>query len=76
MAPFNERVYLGQYHTDVTIPTEYFDPSVVKPLHLKELSLDFTYLHDKSEADYGLMGIGEEISAEVLAALGLDAEGH
>ncbi|MGO9257868.1 MAG: hypothetical protein ACLQU1_16370 [Bryobacteraceae bacterium] len=73
MAAFNERVYFGHYHTDITIPSEYFDPSATKPLNLKEHALDFTYLHDKSEADYGLMGIGEEISEEdVLAALGWD----
>jgi hypothetical protein len=76
MAPFNERVYFGQYHTDITIPGEYFDPSVPKPAHLQELALDFTYLHDKSEEAYGLMGIGEEGPSEedVLAALGWDVK--
>ncbi|MFN0168666.1 MAG: hypothetical protein ACKV22_19760 [Bryobacteraceae bacterium] len=73
MAPFNERFYLGQYHTDMTIPGEYFDPSIVKPLHLQELALDFTYLHDTSEADYGLMGVGQaSLESEVLSALGWD----
>jgi hypothetical protein len=71
MALFNERVYFGQYNTDITVPSEYFDPSAVKPMHLKELKLDFTYLHDKAEEDYGLMGIGEEIpEQEILDALG------
>jgi len=73
MASFNERKYFGHYHTDFTIPTEYFDPNAAKPMNLKELELDFTYLHDQSEADYGLMGIGQEtIEREVLAALGWD----
>jgi hypothetical protein len=57
----------------VTVPSEYFDPSVLKPLHLQELKLDFTYLHDESEPDYDLMGIGQEaLEQDILAALGWD----
>jgi hypothetical protein len=73
MAPFNERFYWGQYHTDITVPSEYFDPAMTRP-PADERSLDFTYLHDKTESAYALMGVGEELlEDEILAALGWDA---
>jgi hypothetical protein len=72
MASYNERYYLGQYHTDITVPSEYFDPSIIRPLK-DECKLDFTYLHDQSAPEYALMAVGEDaLRAEVLAALGWD----
>jgi hypothetical protein len=71
MAAFNERVYYGQYHTDVTVPSPYFDPAAHKPADSPELELLFTYLHDHDDSDYDLMGVGAEISPEeVFEALG------
>ena len=72
MAPFNERFYLGQYHTDTTVPSEYFNPSRTRP-PTDEFNLDFTYLHDRTESAYDLMAIGESVlRSEILAALGWD----
>lgn len=74
MAEFNERFYFGQHHTDISVPSEYFDARVAKPAGGTEHKLDFTYLHDKSEPDYALMGIGQEtLEQEILAALGWSA---
>jgi hypothetical protein len=63
---YNEDLYRGKYHTDWTIPAEYFDPSPDRPDGLADHDLYFTYLHRTSDEDYETMGLGEEI-AEVLA---------
>jgi len=36
--------YFGYYHTDFTLPSEYFRPDVDRPSDLNGYSLDFTYL--------------------------------
>ena len=39
--------YKGWYHTDITIPSEYFRPDVERPQDVQSKVLDFTYLfHD------------------------------
>jgi hypothetical protein len=55
--------YRGQYHTDYTLPSEYFLPDVERPEGLKVHSLDFTYLFHKSidNPDFRLMGEGQQI---------------
>lgn len=55
--------YRGRYHTDYTLPSEYFLPDVERPKGLKVHSLDFTYLFHKSIAnpDFRLMGEGHQI---------------
>jgi hypothetical protein len=55
--------YRGLYHTDVTIPSEYFLPAVQRPEGLHEHTLDFTYLFDKSldNPDFDRMGEGRRI---------------
>jgi hypothetical protein len=40
-------VYRGHYHTDYTIPSEYFTPDVARPVATPEHRLDFTYLFDE-----------------------------
>jgi hypothetical protein len=40
--------YFGYYHTDVTLPSEYFRPDVSRPLAIKGQNLDFTYLFSGS----------------------------
>jgi hypothetical protein len=55
--------YRGHYHTDYTLPSEYFLPVVERPDGLKVHSLDFTYLFHKSinNPDFRLMGEGQQI---------------
>jgi hypothetical protein len=38
--------YFGYYHTDVTMPSEYFRPDVERPQDIAGHNLDFTYLFD------------------------------
>jgi hypothetical protein len=56
--------YLGSYHTDYTVPSEYFLETVERPSHLRVHNLDFTYLFDRSldNFDFKRMGEGELIS--------------
>lgn len=55
--------YKGRYHTDYTLPSEYFLPDVERPAGLTVHSLNFTYLFYKSIAnpDFRLMGEGHQI---------------
>lgn len=54
-------VYEGQYHTDVTVPSEYFDPCIERPASLGlRTDLDLTYLHNDApdNPDYREIGAG------------------
>lgn len=55
--------YRGHYHTDHTLPSEYFLPDVERPEGLEVHSLDLTYLFHKSidNPDFRLMGEGQQI---------------
>jgi hypothetical protein len=55
--------YRGWYHTDYTLPSEYFLPDVRRPTELKAHSLDFTYLFHQNidNPDFRLMGEGHQI---------------
>jgi hypothetical protein len=55
--------YRGWYHTDYTLPSEYFLPAVDRPAELKAHSLDFTYLFHQNvdNPDFRLMGEGHQI---------------
>jgi hypothetical protein len=55
--------YKGFYHTDFTIPSLYFIPSVTRPENAYAYDLDFTYLFDSSldNSDYDRMGQGRRI---------------
>jgi hypothetical protein len=59
----NCRIYHGYYHTDYTLPSEYFLPNVERPIGLKEHTLDFTYLFDKrlDNPAYFTMGKGRRL---------------
>jgi hypothetical protein len=61
----NYSEYKGWYHTDYTLPSEYFLPDVRRPAELKAHSLDFTYLFHQSidNPDFRLMGEGHQIRA-------------
>ena len=54
------RCYRGYYHTDITLPSEYFLPDIQRPSHCKPQTLDFTYLFDDDleNPDYWTMGAG------------------
>ncbi len=45
LAAHDEDEYGGRYHTDQTIPAEYFDPSPDRPAGLKDHGLYFTYFY-------------------------------
>jgi hypothetical protein len=55
--------YRGYYHTDVTLPSDYFRPDVERPQHIKPYSLDFTYLFQRGvdNPDFITMGEGKAI---------------
>jgi hypothetical protein len=59
--------YLGRYHTDYTIPYEYFLPDTERPADLKSHNLDFTYLfHDTVDnPDFLRMGKGRRVRADL-----------
>jgi hypothetical protein len=59
----NFREYLGHYHTDVTVPSEYFRPDIERPAGLDDHLLDFSYLFDRSveNPDFITMGEGRRI---------------
>ncbi|HEY0427504.1 MAG TPA: hypothetical protein VGC76_06835 [Pyrinomonadaceae bacterium] len=55
--------YQGYYHTDISIPSEYFSAAVERPESTKTHNLDFTYLFRKSieNPDFETMGMGRRI---------------
>lgn len=55
--------YKGYYHTDYTLPSEYFLPDVERPAGLHPHTLDFTYLfhRDVDNPDFRLLGEGHQI---------------
>jgi hypothetical protein len=55
--------YKGYYHTDYTLPSEYFLPDVERPADVQPHTLDFTYLfqRDGDNPDFRLMGEGHQI---------------
>jgi hypothetical protein len=55
--------YKGYYHTDYTLPSEYFLPDVQRPTGITQHILDFTYLFKRSvdNPDFRLLGEGHQI---------------
>jgi hypothetical protein len=60
------REYFGYYHTDYTIPSEYFRPDVERPADLSGHVLDFTYLFEAGAENpaFTTMGEGRRIRHE------------
>jgi hypothetical protein len=58
--------YKGYYHTDYTLPSEYFTPYVSRPDTIEPFALDFTYLFHKdvNNPDYWTMGEGQRIRTD------------
>jgi hypothetical protein len=52
-------VYRGHYHTDYTIPSEYFSADVARPGGTQEYRLDFTYLFDDRAINPANMTMGK-----------------
>jgi hypothetical protein len=59
----DHRNYIGYYHTDITVPSEYFIPNIEKPENSEPHTLDFTYLYDNdlNNPDFIKMGEGRKI---------------
>ncbi|MBL8227250.1 MAG: hypothetical protein JNL98_02180 [Bryobacterales bacterium] len=59
----DHRGYQGWYHTDYTLPSEYFRPDVERPAEIRTQDLDFSYLFDQSldNPDFDRMGRGRII---------------
>jgi hypothetical protein len=55
--------YVGYYHTDYTLPSEYFRPNVERPSDVHPHTLDFTYLYHRNveNPDFRLLGEGHQI---------------
>lgn len=55
--------YLGWYHTDAVVPSDYFRPDVERPKDVAQKELNFTYLFDDSieNSDFENMGLGGQI---------------
>lgn len=51
--------YFGYYHTDYTVPSEYFSPVVERPADITGHVLDFTYLFDKDVNNPAYITMGE-----------------
>lgn len=62
--------YEGFYHTDYTIPSEYFRSDVLRPDDAQPYDLDFTYLfrEDLDNPDFDRMGKGRRIRLSDLSA--------
>ena len=64
LAVYSENRYRGLYHTDQTIPSDYFKDGLWRKEDLPVRDdLYFTYLHSKDDTDYLSMGVGEFIEA-------------
>jgi hypothetical protein len=52
--------YAGYYDTDVTLPSTYFQPDIVRPAQQLQLTLDFSYLVDDrfENPDHITVGLG------------------
>jgi hypothetical protein len=63
---FEHRYYEGYYHTDFTLPSDYFTPIVERP-HNHSIPLDLTYLTESGVAnpDHILMGAGRRIRQDL-----------
>lgn len=74
LAGKNCHLYRGYYHTDFTLPSEYFRSDVERPPDLPVRDLDFTYLFRKELANpaHRRMGEGRQIRATLSQGSYLD----
>lgn len=59
----NHCEYSGYYHTDYTLPSEYFRAEAARPDDVKQHQLDFTYLFDDrpENPDFKKVGVGRKV---------------
>jgi hypothetical protein len=62
----NHCEYKGYYHTDYTLPSEYFAPDESRPKATEPFALDFTYLFHKQvdNPDHVTMGEGQRVRTD------------
>ncbi len=55
--------YRGYYHTDYSLPSEYFVADIERPADTEVHTLDFTYLFDKrlDNPDFEKIGVGRQV---------------
>jgi|ERR1700722_11438124 len=59
LGPFDCNTYLGWYHTDYSIPSDYFlGASPERPPELSPFALDFSYIHNPIESSFQHMSEG------------------
>ncbi len=70
LANKNYNEYLGHYHTDYTVPSEYFVADVERPSALRDHILDFTYLFRPGvdNPEFTTMGEGRRIREDAIQA--------
>ena len=66
LAGKNHCAYAGWYHTDYTLPSDYFRPDIERAHDVEQRVLDFTYLflEDVDNAAHDAMGVGHRIRAD------------
>jgi hypothetical protein len=55
------REYAGWYHTDWTVPSDYFQPAARRPDDIEEMRLDFRYLYDDSPENLAHQTMGRGV---------------
>lgn len=68
LGEFDFSKYLGWYHTDHTIPSDYFREDVQRPTDLRQFVLDFSYIHDRSLEAYQSMSAGQKTHLKLVPA--------
>jgi hypothetical protein len=68
--------YRGYYHTDVTVPSDYFRPGIERPASAPEHRLDFTYLFDKRIANPDFITMGEGVRIRAIQPEGRGDDTH
>jgi hypothetical protein len=66
LSKYQCREYAGYYHTDITLPSEYFSPAIERPQDQQLIRLNFSYLTDDSfeNPDHVTMGTGRRIRSD------------
>jgi hypothetical protein len=59
LSTFDCNTYMAWYHTDYTVPTDYFrSPDSTRPSDIRPFAMDFTYIHTPGTEAYREMGEG------------------
>lgn len=67
--------YVGWYHTDVTIPAEYFRAAWRRPSEIDTpFRMDLTYLHQSRSKDFHDLAVGRAVSIRTAIMKGLTGD--